>query len=170
MRRQILCVGTGGQGVIWLGRALGQAALAAGVKVISAETHGMAMRGGSVTCHVKLGAFASPVILPGRADLLLALDAGEAARNRYYLAEGGAVAIHIASPAVPGEVDALAIARAAGAPRGLNAALLGHACGRDLLGLPRETVRAAVAEVSPTPHREANLAAFDAGCEAATRR
>ena len=88
MRLQALCVGTGGQGVIWLARAMGEAAARQSVAVISAETHGMAMRGGSVVCHVKLGSFASPLVLAGRADLVLALDAAEAERYRHFLRPG----------------------------------------------------------------------------------
>ncbi|MHB8766797.1 MAG: 2-oxoacid:acceptor oxidoreductase family protein [Deferrisomatales bacterium] len=165
MRRQILFAGTGGQGVVWLGRVVGEAARDLGLAVIAAETHGMAQRGGSVTCHLKLGGYRSPVILAGRADLLVSLDAGEAVRYRHYLAPGGAAVVNAVAPAAPGEVDGLALAAAAGAPRGLNAAVLGVAAA--LTGLDPAALRRAVAALSPDDHRDANLRAFDAGRAAA---
>ncbi len=160
MRRQILCAGRGGQGVVWLGRVLGEAARRTGAPVLTAETHGMAMRGGSVVCHVKIGPFSSPLIRAGRADVLLALDPAEADRNRFFLGPEGAALVH------PADVDALALAEAAGAPRGANAALLGAACGRGLTGIDPGAVEAAVAELSPPGAREANLRAFRAGLDA----
>lgn len=166
MRRQIVVVGTGGQGIILLARMLAEAGRRDNVPVLTAETHGMAMRGGSVICQVKLGDFASPLVLPGRADVLLGLDAEEAARNRHYLRPGGAAIVHTTAPAAPGEVDALALARAAGSPKMLNMALLGCAVGAGALGLSLEAVRQAVAALSPETHRAANLAAFDRGREA----
>jgi len=158
VRRQILCAGRGGQGVVWLGRVLGEAARRTGAPVLTAETHGMAMRGGSVVCHVKIGPFSSPLIRAGRADVLLALDPDEADRNRHFLGPGGAALVH------PTDVDALALA---GSPRGANAALLGAACGRGLTGLDPAAVEAAVADLSPPGARQANLRAFRAGVGAA---
>ena len=167
MRLQALCVGTGGQGVIWLARAMGEAAARQSVAVISAETHGMAMRGGSVVCHVKLGSFASPLVLAGRADLVLALDAAEAERYRHFLRPGGREVVNAPSPGGSDRVDASALARVAGAPRALNAALLGYADGRGVLGFDPAVLRESVGAISPREHREGNLAAFDAGRAAA---
>ena len=163
MRRQILCVGTGGQGIILLTRALCEAARREGRPVISSETHGMAMRGGSVVCQVKIGGFASPLVLPGRADVLLALDAAEASRSRHYLSPGGAAVVNTTVPSAPGEVDALAVAREAGSPQALNMAILGFAAGLDLLGLGGETLEAVVSDLSPERHRPINLAAYRGG-------
>lgn len=167
MRRQIVVVGTGGQGIILLARVLAEAGRGLGLPVLAAETHGMAMRGGSVICQVKLGEFASPLVLPGRADLLLGLDAAEAARNRYYLAPGGRPVVNTPLPAGPGEVDALALAQGVGSARMVNMALLGFAAGVGALGLPEEAVRRAIAALSAEKHRTANLAAFGAGRGAA---
>jgi indolepyruvate ferredoxin oxidoreductase, beta subunit len=163
MRQQIVCVGTGGQGIILLARVICEAARAQGVNVLSSEVHGMAMRGGSVACQVKLGDFASPLVLPGRADLLLGLDPNEAAKNRYYLSAGGKEVTHTSSPAGPGQVDALAIARKAGSPQALNVALLGYAAGFGAFEMSPDRLREAVVALSPARHREVNLAAFDGG-------
>ena len=170
MRRQIVIVGTGGQGIILVARMLAEAARREGIQVIAAETHGMAMRGGSVVCQVKLGDFASPLVLPGRADVLLGLDATEAERNRHYLGPEGVAVVHTTAPGKAGEVDALAIARAIGSPKNLNVALLGYAAGLDVLGLPAQAVREAIVSLSPENHRPANLAAFDQGGAAAGQR
>ena len=169
MRRQIVCVGTGGQGIILLTRVLCEAGRREGVPVLSAETHGMAMRGGSVVCQVKLGAFASPLILPGRADVLLGLEAEEAEQHRYYLGAGGLAVVNTPSPSGRTEVDALALARAVGSPKSVNIVLAGFAAGLGALGLPGEAVREAVAALSPERHRAANLAAFEQGERAALR-
>jgi indolepyruvate ferredoxin oxidoreductase beta subunit len=167
MRQQIVCVGTGGQGIILLARVVCEAARRLGVGVLSSEVHGMAMRGGSVACQVKLGEFASPLVLPGRADVLLGLDAGEAEKNLFYLASGGRAVVNHPSPSRPGEVDALTLARRAGSPQALNTALLGYAAGLGVFVLPPEALRDAAADLSPERHRAVNLAAFDAGRESA---
>ncbi len=40
-----------------------------GHDVLTSETHGMAMRGGTVISHVKVGPFQSPLIRYGQADV-----------------------------------------------------------------------------------------------------
>jgi indolepyruvate ferredoxin oxidoreductase beta subunit len=168
MRRQIVCAGTGGQGIILLARVICEAGRREGIPVLSAETHGMAMRGGSVVCQVKLGDFASPLVLPGRADVLLGLEAAEAERNRHYLRPEGLSILNTPTPAAPGEVDALALARASGSPKNLNMVIAGFAAGRNALGVRAESLRDAVTSLSPERHRATNLAAFDLGVKAAT--
>ena len=59
---QIVICGRGGQGVLFLTRLLDEVALSRGNNVISFETHGMAMRGGSVVSYIKIGNFNSPLI------------------------------------------------------------------------------------------------------------
>ncbi len=50
-----IIVGVGGQGSIFASGVLGETALREGYEVISAETHGMAQRGGTVEVHVRIG-------------------------------------------------------------------------------------------------------------------
>jgi indolepyruvate ferredoxin oxidoreductase, beta subunit len=88
MLEGVIC-GKGGQGVISINQLLGRLATALGYGVISAETHGMAMRGGSVATLIKIGDFRSPSIGLGGADFILATDMDEARRNFAYLSEGG---------------------------------------------------------------------------------
>jgi indolepyruvate ferredoxin oxidoreductase, beta subunit len=88
MLQGVIC-GKGGQGVISINHLLGRLATALGYGVISAETHGMAMRGGSVATLIKIGGFSSPSIGLGEAGFILATDMDEARRNFAYLKEGG---------------------------------------------------------------------------------
>lgn len=48
MKLNIVIVGVGGQGALTTSGILARAAMKAGLNVITAETHGMAQRGGSV--------------------------------------------------------------------------------------------------------------------------
>ena len=58
---QIAITGRGGQGVLFLTRILSECALEMGLEVIASETHGMAMRGGSVISTLKVGPFRGPL-------------------------------------------------------------------------------------------------------------
>ena len=91
--RNVLLAGVGGQGTVLAAKVLAQAAQSKGWQVRTAETIGMAQRGGNVTSHVRMGsngeAVYSPLITPGTADMVIALEPGEAARALPYLASGG---------------------------------------------------------------------------------
>jgi indolepyruvate ferredoxin oxidoreductase beta subunit len=105
MRRDIVIVGVGGQGTVLASRLIAQAAIDEGAEVRTAETIGMAQRGGSVLGYVRLtagdsSAPLSPLVGPGQADLLLAFEPAEAARNLALLAPGGSL-IAATKPIVP---------------------------------------------------------------------
>ena len=93
--RNILLVGVGGQGTVLAAKVLAQAAQSKGWQVRTAETIGMAQRGGSVTSHVRMGdageAVHAPLVSPGTADVIIAFEPGEAARALPYLAPGGII-------------------------------------------------------------------------------
>ena len=86
---KLLIAGLGGQGVVFLSRLIGQAALLAGESFITYESHGMAMRGGSVSSQVKIGNYNSPLIGQKSADILLVLAAKEYERNQHFLKPNG---------------------------------------------------------------------------------
>ena len=66
----LLC-GVGGQGTVLASRIIAAAAMAKGLHAKTAETIGMAQRGGSVVSHVRIGEeIASPMIPYGTADSL----------------------------------------------------------------------------------------------------
>lgn len=89
----VLLAGVGGQGTVLAAKVLASAAQARGWQVRTAETIGMAQRGGNVTSHVRMGSEGeevfSSLITPGTADMVIALEPGEAARALPYLAPGG---------------------------------------------------------------------------------
>ena len=92
-RFDCLVAGVGGQGAVLASRLVAAACMAQGGFVRTAETIGMSQRGGSVTSHVRMGsngeAVYSPLMTPGTADMVIALEPGEAARALPYLAPGG---------------------------------------------------------------------------------
>lgn len=95
MSKNILICGVGGQGTVLAAKVLSQAAISKGERVLSAETIGMAQRGGSVTSHVRIGeGIFSPLIPQGQADIIIAFEAAEAARNISYLKKGGMVIVN----------------------------------------------------------------------------
>jgi len=95
MAKNILICGVGGQGTVLAAKVLSQAAISSGQHVLSAETIGMAQRGGSVVSHVRIGQDVfSPLIPKGQADLIIAFEAAEAVRNIDYLKEGGTVIVN----------------------------------------------------------------------------
>ncbi|MBO7122814.1 MAG: indolepyruvate oxidoreductase subunit beta [Treponema sp.] len=95
MTKNVLICGVGGQGTVLAAKVLSQAALSKGKQVLSAETIGMAQRGGSVTSHVRIGKNAfSPLIPAGRADIIIAFEAAEAVRNISFLKKGGTVVVN----------------------------------------------------------------------------
>lgn len=89
MNYQIVISGLGGQGVLFVTKVLAQACMDDNKRVLTSETHGMAQRGGTVISHLKVGTFASPLIRPGNADLLLALKQENYPQHRGFLKSGG---------------------------------------------------------------------------------
>ena len=95
MAKNILICGVGGQGTVLAAKVISQAAVSTGQKVVSAETIGMAQRGGSVTSHVRIGdEVFSPLIPNGQADLIIAFEASEAVRNIDFLKKNGTVVVN----------------------------------------------------------------------------
>jgi indolepyruvate ferredoxin oxidoreductase beta subunit len=89
----LLC-GVGGQGTVLASRLIATAAMEKGLFARTAETIGMAQRGGSVVSHVRCGqTVASPMIPYGQADVIVGFEPGEVARNLHYLKPGGTVIV-----------------------------------------------------------------------------
>lgn len=91
----ILLTGVGGQGTVLAAKILALAASTKGWKVRTAETIGMAQRGGSVISHVRIGNLGedvhAPLVTQGSADLIIAFEPGEAARVLPYLSKTGTI-------------------------------------------------------------------------------
>lgn len=93
----ILLTGVGGQGTVLAAKLLAQAAQTRGWNVRTAETIGMAQRGGSVVSHVRMGnegeEMLTPLLALATADLIVAFEPAEGARVLPYLAESGAIVV-----------------------------------------------------------------------------
>ena len=86
----ILC-GVGGQGTVLASKLTAAASMARGLDVRSAETIGMAQRGGSVMSYLRIGECSSPLIKSGCADLIIGFEPAETVRALNYLKQGGTV-------------------------------------------------------------------------------
>ena len=103
--------GVGGQGNLFFGRVLTQLAFLAGygeTNIVKGETHGMAQMGGPVISTFACGDVISPVLMPGSADVLIALERGEVFRPEFLdmLRLGGTVLLAtttIFPPRIPAE-------------------------------------------------------------------
>lgn len=183
----LVIVGVGGQGVILISDVLGRAAVLTGKPVCGAETHGMAQRGGSVINHTRIGCSFSPLVALGGADVLLALEPGEALRFARYLSPEGVALVNtrpvfpatvtagLASyPPIPKilsslsehcsrvlDMDATALAGKAGTAQAMNVVMLG-ALSR-FIPLSEESILQCLAQVVPARFLEANKRAFALG-------
>jgi len=88
--------GVGGQGNLFFGRVLTQLAFLAGygeTNIVKGETHGMAQMGGPVISTFACGDAVSPVLMPGTADVVIALEESEVLRPGFLdmLKPGGTI-------------------------------------------------------------------------------
>ncbi len=188
----ILIVGIGGQGTVLASNVLGEACIIEHRSVRSAETHGMAQRGGSVESHIRIDGKFGSLITPGTADLLIAFDLLEALRYRHSRPAGGRLVVnrHLVVPtsvyqqglAVPDEesilaalsdldvtcIDAAELAEEAGSSLSQNIVMLGAASGD--IPLRPETLEEAVRRCVPPKTVEVNAKAFRLGRAAAGER
>ncbi|MBU1221923.1 2-oxoacid:acceptor oxidoreductase family protein [Myxococcota bacterium] len=87
----IYITGVGGQGIGLLSEAMLLAGDNAGLDVRAVDTHGLAQRGGTVESFLRVGKdIFSPLIPPGKADLVVALEINEALRGmeKYLRSDG----------------------------------------------------------------------------------
>ena len=93
--RNIVLCGVGGQGTVLASKLLAAAAMSKDIPVMSAETIGMAQRGGSVVTFVRYGeSVAEPIVEEGQADILIAFERLEALRYAHFLKKGGAIIVN----------------------------------------------------------------------------
>jgi indolepyruvate ferredoxin oxidoreductase, beta subunit len=183
----LVIVGVGGQGVILISDVIGRAAVLAGKPICGAETHGMAQRGGSVINHTRIGCRFSPMVASGGADLLVALEPGEALRFAHFLSPQG-VALVNERPVLPTTVtaglaeypplpeiiaplkaqcdkvivlDATSLAAQAGTAQAMNVVMLGALS--LYIPLSEEHILEALSLVVPRRFLEANKRAFALG-------
>lgn len=91
----VIIAGVGGQGTVLAAKMLAVAAASKGWNARTAETIGMAQRGGSVISHVRIGNngedIHAPLVTKGTANLIIAFEPGEAARVISYLTRSGTI-------------------------------------------------------------------------------
>ena len=189
MRKDIVLCGVGGQGTVLASRLISSAAMARGEQVMSAETIGMAQRGGSVFSHLRIGnGIASPMIASGEADLILGFEPGEAVRVLPYLKKDGRMIVS-SLPVMPvtaalggseysaedmlrylrEQVEHLMILpagdalREVGSPKVLNLILLGAALSDGALGLEEQEMKEAIIRQVPEKFHELNFRALACG-------
>ena len=188
MNKDIIICGVGGQGTVLASKIIAASAMRNGETVHSAETIGMAQRGGPVTSHVRIGESAfSPLIPDGHADLLLAFEPAEAVRNLHFLAKGGTVFVN-SSPVKPTTeslrdtgydgtemiaylkskcrtvaISGDSVCARFGSSKFFNIIILGAACGSGCLGIPEETILTEMEARIKPKFLEKNKEAFAAG-------
>ena len=135
-QQQLMICGVGGQGILFITRLLAETAIAKGLSVLTSETHGMAQRGGIVVSHLKVGDYASPLIRPGQADVLVSLKPETVSLHLHFLKAGGFVAsnareIPWQAASYPSScIDADTLALSLGDPQAVNLIVLGLALAR----------------------------------------
>jgi indolepyruvate ferredoxin oxidoreductase, beta subunit len=150
---------------VFLTRLIGEIATAEGLNVVSSETHGMAVRGGSINSHLRIGPFSSSLIRQGHADFLLSLDASETANNMHFLKPGGLVIENspLADEPECRRVDAAGLARGLGRIQLENVVLLGFAASLDGFPITLDTIRLRLGSDPREDVRRMNQAALEAG-------
>ncbi len=163
MRQQIVVSGIGGQGVLFITRLFADVALEMGLEVLTSEIHGMAMRGGTVLSHVKVGTFKSPLIRQGEADVAIIVNAENVALHRFFVKESGTILVNTGKAGDYVNVDADRLARDNGYAAGSNLVLLGYGVGKGLVFCSPDASEKVIRRMSGPAQMEANLASFDLG-------
>lgn len=188
----LLNVGVGGQGVISAVQILSYAALLEGYKVRTAETHGMAQRGGSVASYFRFGSeVEGPLIPRGLSDVIMAFEASEAVRNFNYAGPNTFFFINkdlIIPPMIHQLgmeyptieeiqtflktvslniffINANELASQAGNLRTMNVVMLGVLSGSGHIPLNKETLLRAMMKYVPKKAQEVNKIAYNLGIE-----
>ena len=92
----LIITGVGGQGIVLTSKLIAAAAMEKGYDVMSAETIGMAQKGGSVVSCLRIGHdIKAPMFPKGSADILIGFEPAEAVRMLPYLKKGGTVILNI---------------------------------------------------------------------------
>lgn len=186
MNKNIVLCGVGGQGTVLASKLIAAAAMAKNIPVMSAETIGMAQRGGSVFSHLRMGEnLYSPMIAEHTADLILGFEPGETVRILPYLKEDGQVVVSsraimpvtatLSGASYCGEdmltylrkniknlliVDTEKACMEIGSPKVMNILLLGAAVESGALGLEEEDLKNAIRSKLPERFHELNFTAL----------
>lgn len=184
----ILLAGVGGLGVITASNIIGTAAVKVGKKVSSAEVHGIAQRGGSVTGTVRIEDYnVSPLLGDGRADIILGFEPLEVLRNISKSSKNTIVITDITSIRVLTptrftypkledifaeiekkcvkiyQIDCLALAKKAGTALARPSVLLGALSEIERFPVSSKVLLETIEGNVPVRYREQNISAFTEG-------
>ena len=189
MKINIYLAGVGGQGILTAAQVLGRVAVDNNINVLVNETHGMAQRGGVVTCNVRYGDVLSPLIPEGEADVVTAFEPVEALRclgianeNTFFIVNTARIypfTVSLGQEKYPPMeeliekiekftrrvvfLDANELARGAGNEITTNMVLVGGIFALGVLPFNREQFVTTLERVLPQKTLKLNLNAFDAG-------
>jgi len=187
----IVLTGVGGQGVITAANILGKAAINEKINVFVSEVHGMAQRGGSVNCSVRLGNVSGALVPSGTADAIVSTEPIEALRYIQYSNNNTKIITGI-TPVIPFtvsvgnevypdikavfdelsnygklfKIDALKIAKEAGALITKNIVMLGALSAADVLPFKSAILLKTILENVPEKFKDINKKAFEGGIRA----
>ncbi len=190
-KTNIVLTGVGGQGVITAANILGKAAIKAKVNVFASEIHGMAQRGGTVNSAVRMGNVSGALVASGTADVILSTEPIEALRYIRFSNKDTKIITDV-TPVIPFNVsvgmdeypdiekvfkelstygklykiDAVKIAKDAGALITKNIVMLGTLAAADILPFKSEILLETILENVPAKFRDINKKAFEGGFRA----
>lgn len=197
MKYSVQIVGVGGQGVLLASMVLGNAAMKEGHRIAMSEVHGMAQRGGSVQCTLRIGEdILSPLEALGEADLILGFEPIETVRN-IALGNADTQIIMNLTPMIPATtsmglesyppieeiisaletvtnnlfcLDATEIAIKAGMAVAANSVMIGAVAGVPGFPLSVDILEDTLLELVPPKARDLNRNAFRMGYELVNKR
>lgn len=186
MKYDIILAGVGGQGILSIATVIGYTALESGLNLKQAEVHGMSQRGGDVQSHLRISdsKIFSDLIPEGDADMILSVEPMESLRYLPYLSTEGWLITNtkpykninnypeeseimdkIKSQPKNIALDADAIAREVGNPRGMNMVMTG--CAAEFIeGIEAEKIEEGIKAIFGRKGEkivESNIAAFREG-------
>lgn len=191
MNINILLCGIGGQGTVLASKLIAAAAMEKNIPVMSAETIGMAQKGGSVFSHLRIGDnIRTPMLIKNSADMIIAFEPAEAVRMLPYLKPGGCV-ISNSSAVIPvtavlrpsgytGDemvkylkdnvknlilIDGPEACKKIGSPKVLNTVLLGAALYSGALPFTADEIKAVMRKRVKPQFYELNCRALDYAAE-----
>jgi indolepyruvate ferredoxin oxidoreductase beta subunit len=190
-KTNIVLTGVGGQGIITAANLLGKAAVKAKVNVFVSEVHGMAQRGGTVNCEVRMGNVSGALVPSGTADVIVSTEPIEALRYIRYANKKTKIITDI-TPVVPFtvsvgsekypdvekvfkelsmygqlyKIDAVEIAKKAGDLITKNTVMLGALAGTGILPFKPEMLLETILENIPAKYKDMNKKAFEDGLKA----
>ena len=187
--RGVNCVicGVGGQGNVLASRLLAHVFFERNDHVKTAETIGMAQRGGSVASHVRSGRPNSPLVPKHAADCLIAFEPAEAVRCLDYVRPGGTIVVNTQAIQPPSSalatsgydgaaeltylialenahvivVDGARLCAMAGSPKVLNVVLVAEAVKSGVLGISRAELEQAIRALVKPAFIDVNLRAVE---------